>query len=101
MPDKASFCSEIGGTHHKEEFSDFLLKNNDQGYKPHLHKTTDDTTDHLHIEKFGKFPKPPNYDDSDKNINSDRSPDQFVDIVQEYSNKNNVNKVGNPEVEKV
>ncbi len=101
MPNKAPLGRKIGGSHHKEKFPDFLLKNNDQCNKSDLHKPPDHTTYHFHVEQFGKFPKAPNDYDSYKDIYGNRSADQFVDIIEEYRNKNNVNKVGNPKVEKV
>ena len=90
MFDKVFFVGKICRTDHEQKFPDLLLKNDYQCYKANRHKTSNHTTYHFHFEQLGEFPKSPNNNDPYKNIDGYSSPNEFIDIVEKYGDKNDV-----------
>lgn len=66
-----------------------------------MHESTDQTTDHFHAEKFGQFPEAPDDNNSDKNIDCDRSANQFIHVVKQNGDQNDVDDIGNLKIDKI
>ena len=101
MFEKTAFGRKIGGTDHQQKFAYFLLKNNDQGNQPDVHETAHHAADHFHLEQFGKLPQGPNNHDPNKDIDGNGALDQFVNVIEQCGHKDNVDDIGNLELEKI
>ena len=56
--------------------------------------------EHEHVEEVGQFPNGINDKNSDENIDSNRSLDQLVDIIQKNGNKEDINKIDDSKIPK-
>ena len=101
MFEKTALGRKIGGTNHQQEFSYFLLKYNDQGDQTNVHEAAHHAADHFHLEQFGEFPQGPNDYNSNKNIDGYGAFDQFVNVIEQCGHKDNVDDIGNLELEKI
>ncbi len=82
MPDKTPLGGKIGRANHQQEFSYFLLEHNDQSNETNVHKTTHHATDHFHLNQLSQLPQSPNNHYSNKNIDGNRTFDQFINVVE-------------------
>lgn len=56
---------------------------------------------HIHFKKIGQFPNSINDDDSDKNIYSDSTLNQLVNIIEEYGHKKDIDEIDNTKIPKL
>jgi len=99
--DKIAFVGKISRTDHQQKLTYFLLKNDNQCYQSDLHKTTHHATDHFHVEQLGQFPESPYDDDADKNINGDRTPNKFINIIEKNGDQDDIDNIGNLKVNEI
>jgi hypothetical protein len=56
--------------------------------------------EHEHVQEIGQFPNGIHDKNSYEDIDSNRSLDQFVDIIQKNGNKEDINKIDDSKIPK-
>ena len=97
----APFVSEVGGAQYQQEFSDFLLEDDDQGNQPYLHEATHQAAGHAHVQELGPFPKGPDNHDPQKDVYGNGAPYQPVEVKKQDGDQKDVDQVRDPKIKKV
>ena len=75
-----------------------MLKDHDKGKKTNTDEFTQDVTQYIQVEDISQLPNHIEYDDTDKNIDGNRSFDQSVGIKKKQSHQKNINNVDEGEI---
>src|SRR5210317_986914 len=101
MLDVPAFVCKVGGAQHQEEFSDFLLEDDDQGYQPYLHEAAHQAAGHPHVQELGSLPEGPDNDDPQKDVDGNSAAHQAVEVKKQDGDQQDIDQVRDPKIQKI